>query len=631
MKTLVVLACLVTTALAQSPDRRVAEWTLSMGGRVGIKGIPQRIADLNQLPEGDFELEVLDWLSLNADPPDLERLGGLRHLKELHLAGPFWNRNADGGRDGSKDLQYLKSITTLEVLTFGYHFLDSIRFHDAGLTAIASLTNLRELVLRQAGVKGHPLESFHKLEALDVTLCPFDDQGLANVAGMPGMRRLWIGDTLITDAGMSALSKLEKLEDLDLHGTAITDAGFAQLRGLKSLKKLNLMGVNVTDASMDIVAGFKELEELNLYRTKVSNAGVSRLKGLSHLAEIDLRYSRVGRGGIDELRAALPSARLRFVEQTVRAKASPAASKTVQDTVTLAGTGVTDADLAKLSTSIRNLNLEATEIGDAGLANLSRLTALEELVLDSTSVSDTGLAYLKTLSNLRRLRLANTYVEGDGLTHLLSLARLVDLNLTGSPVGNSTIEILARFPALRRLSLQSTDIADGVKLDELQQITELDLAATDLTDAGIPPLAKLQNLRILILRDARFTDKGLPNLSSLTSLESLDLIRTRISDKGMPDLAAMHGLKTLLLDYGEIYDAGLEKLAPLTGLESLSLDSTHITDKSVETLKGFRHLKRLNLYHTFITAEGVSALRKALPDCHIIWDPDSSRPNRRRS
>src|SRR4030095_2916694 len=136
-------------------DRRVAEWTLTMGGRVGGAGQARRIPDIASLPGGDIQLEILDWVGMNVDPPDLERLTGLAHLKELHLPGPLWNRNADTGRDGRRDLRYLATVESLEVLTFSFHFLDRIRFKDAGLGEIKSLSNLRELVSRQSDVRGH--------------------------------------------------------------------------------------------------------------------------------------------------------------------------------------------------------------------------------------------------------------------------------------------------------------------------------------------------------------------------------------------------------------------------------------------------------------------------------------------
>src|SRR6266404_1067069 len=167
MRLLFFLIASAPLLFSEPTDRSVAEWTLTMGGRVGVAGQPRRIQDLADLPRGDIQLEVLDWVGMNVDPPDLERLSGLAHLKELHLPGPLWNRNADGGRDGSRDLRYIAPIHTLEVLTFSYHFLDRIRFKDDGLAEIKALTNLRQLALRQSGVTGQTLGPFKRLQALD--------------------------------------------------------------------------------------------------------------------------------------------------------------------------------------------------------------------------------------------------------------------------------------------------------------------------------------------------------------------------------------------------------------------------------------------------------------------------------
>src|SRR5262249_28534643 len=129
-------ACLLG---AESPDRSVAQWTLTMGGRVVVAGRPGLIQDIAGLPSVEIRREVIGWRGVNVDPPGLERLSGLTALKELHLPGPMWSRNADGGRDGSRDLRFIDSVHTLESLTFGYHFLDRIRFKDDGIDEIKDL------------------------------------------------------------------------------------------------------------------------------------------------------------------------------------------------------------------------------------------------------------------------------------------------------------------------------------------------------------------------------------------------------------------------------------------------------------------------------------------------------------
>lgn len=641
------LLLLPVVLLAEPADRKAAEFTLAMGGRVKLIGDARRITDVSQLPSGDFRVEILDWVGMNVDPPDLERLSVLPALRELHLPGPIWNQNADSGRDGSVDFKYLAGIQSLESITFSYHFLDSIRFRDQGIAALAPLKNLKELVVRQSAVKGHPLEPLHSLEALDVTLCPFDDEGLRHVKGMPKMKRLLIGDTVVTDAGMEALRGLTELEQLDIHGTPITDAGLANIAGLKKLKKLNLMGTAISDASIAVLTELPQLEELNLYRTKISNTGLTALKRLQALGEIDVRYSRVTQGGVDELRAALPNTRIVFLQTSARAPVrADAANLTLAEwvrklggalrsengavtEVSLAGTAVTDTQLAKLASAktLRKLSLEGTEIGDAGLQSLRELAGLRELNISSTSVTDAGLQHLSRLP-LRKLSLANTYVEGAGLKHVSAVE---DLDLHASPIGNGALPELGFFPNLRRLSLAATDISDGAALEKLTKVEILDLGATDLTDAGLKPLAQLPALRTLILRDSRFTDAGLEHLAAIANLRQLDLTRNRISDKGMPALARMTQLESLTIDYGEINDKGFNQLSNLHALQALSVDSTHITDAAVATLTQFTALRELNLYHTHVTKEALERLRSALPNCRIVWDAKSNLPSRRRS
>ena len=56
-----------------------------------------------------------------------------------------------------------------------------------------------------------------------------------------------------------------------------------------------------------------------------------------------------------------------------------------------------------------------------------------------------------------------------------------------------------------------------------------------------------------------------------------------------------------------------------------------VTLLSAPQLGQWAKLKSLNLYHTLVTQKGYAELKSALHDCNIIWDADSSLPNRRRS
>jgi hypothetical protein len=108
-------------------------------------------------------------------------------------------------------------------------------------------------------------------------------------------------------------------------------------------------------------------------------------------------------------------------------------------------------------------------------------------------------------------------------------------------------------------------------------------------------------------------------------------VRTRITDQGAQSLAGIPGLTHLNLDYTKTGDEGLAHLRRLPALEELRLDSANITDAGAAHLAAMKQLRLLNLYHTLVGEAAYQRLRRELPACRIIWDRDSSLPNRRGS
>ena len=453
-RAIVLAAVLLAGALclhAEPADRGVAEWVLRQGGWLVLDSGEGPIHDVAGLPRGDFRIETVNLAGARVDPPDLARFSPLVHLKDLHLPGPMWNPRAGARRDQSRALHHISPLGNLRRLTFSYSFLAKIRFSDAGLAELCSLTNLRELRVRRTQVTGSTLEPFTNLRALDVTFCPFEDRSMKYVAGMTKLRKLLLRDTLVTDAGLAHVALLADLEELDLHGTEVSDAGLSYLKNLTRLRKLNLLGADVTDAGLEQLSSLRELEELNLYRTKITNAGLEKLKRFTRLREIDLRYTRSTRAGVENLRAALPGVRLAFLDLTpspsrsaesapklngegdlavadwIRAMGGRAiVSEGVLQDVSLASTAITDAQLKNLRglERLEVLDLQATEVGDLGLEQLGGLSRLRELTLSHTLTSDAGLHHLSTLKSLRKLILDYTLVEGGGLAFLENRSKL---------------------------------------------------------------------------------------------------------------------------------------------------------------------------------------------------------------
>ncbi len=113
-----------------------------------------------------------------------------------------------------------------------------------------------------------------------------------------------------------------------------------------------------------------------------------------------------------------------------------AAGFTELTAVDLGGTQMTNADLQELNrlTSLRELDLHNTQVTDAGLQYVSGLTNLQAIYLSDAQVSDAGLQHLSGLSNLEVLLLGNTQVTDAGLEQLRSLTNLQLLSLHGTQV-----------------------------------------------------------------------------------------------------------------------------------------------------------------------------------------------------
>ncbi|MEJ2113133.1 MAG: FN3 associated domain-containing protein [Flavobacteriaceae bacterium] len=72
------------------------------------------------------------------------------------------------------------------------------------------------------------------------------------------------------------------------------------------------------------------------------------------------------------------------------------------------------------------------------------------------------------------------------------------------------------------------------KLSKLKdQIVELDLSNTNLTDKMTSTISKLENLKLLRLDNTNISDKTLQHISNLKHLETLNLFNTSVTDNGL--------------------------------------------------------------------------------------------------
>ncbi len=152
------------------------------------------------------------------------------------------------------------------------------------------------------------------------------------------------------------------------------------------------------------------------------------------------------------------------------------------------GAPIGDATLAVVKTMpLTALNLFETKVTDAGLANLSGLTALEYLGLKGTAIGDAGLAHLKNLTALTNLILADTKVTDAGLVHLAGMSKLESVNLSNTPITDAGLEQLGRIRGLAGINVTGTKVTDAglIHLKPLPKLTKLNVKDTAVTEAGV--------------------------------------------------------------------------------------------------------------------------------------------------
>lgn len=188
-----------------------------------------------------------------------------------------------------------------------------------------------------------------------------------------------------SDDGLSAISELGDLRDLDLRDTAVTNDGLKLLRNLPNLRELQLGNIGfrrpalVNDEGLAVLADLPRLEAIYLWGNGFTDAGLIHVKDLPDLHLLWFQQTRVSPNAIRELR------RLQKLE-----------------VLALEGCDVGDAELSELLAfpHLKRLYLDGANVTDASTKTLTQLRGLERLSLGRTRMTATALAEVqKALPN----------------------------------------------------------------------------------------------------------------------------------------------------------------------------------------------------------------------------------------
>ena len=182
--------------LTQNKDRNAAIAMLALGANLVIidpSGKEVNVANVKELPDGDFELYVVAGPAKAVRESDLAPLAGLTRLTILNLSGCPVN-------DASLErLHNLDALTSLS--------LAGTKISQKGLVVV---------------------QRFPKLRFLELNNSHIGDSDLAVLANHPSLLDLHVNISSVTDMAVPHLLRIPKLITISLIDTKLTDAGLAE-------------------------------------------------------------------------------------------------------------------------------------------------------------------------------------------------------------------------------------------------------------------------------------------------------------------------------------------------------------------------------------------------------------------
>lgn len=197
----------------------------------------------------------------------------------------------------------------------------------------------------------------------------------------------------------------------------------------------------------DLPSGSVRIQNISLLEKNLRDDDIARIIGMSNLQGLEIRLNDLTSEGVKQL-GEISTLRWLYMNGNERVDDDAA------------------PHFAKLK-ALRSLDVSGSQITDATVAKLKRLTKLRELLVASTGVTSRCLQDIGNLKELVRLDLSGTIVSDDGLEHLQQLPILKYLILNSTQITGDAVAVLSQLKTLSELRLRHTDLSPAA-IDQLK-------------------------------------------------------------------------------------------------------------------------------------------------------------------
>ncbi len=376
-----------------------------------------------------------------------------------------------------KDVSSLSGITTLTRIDLQYDATGQ------NLTWMSKMTALNSITLAAEGltsVEGLPTRPNIYTITLDYVNVPNLD---ALVAALPGLRNINLKYGKFAD--ISALNKLQKIEDISFYGSTLKD--FSPLAKLPSINRFMYYAVKDAD--------FSTLGALN--QTKIFWGGLTKLdsiawlKDMPKLEKMDFFAEYV-------------------TDYTPLKNAPNLNSLQIWNMKVPVGSLAFLKDLKNLTYLKIDNNKGVT--GFEAIANLSKLENLYILRNNGKENPLIDFGFLQKLPALKRLELSNSTTNNLAVQGLKNLG-VIDLTYMNNGENTKPVDLslIKDLPKLTSLELENSKLENFQKMDNLPQLRTITVRkSTGITDFSV--LSKFPNVKVLTVSKDGFTEAQLATI-----------------------------------------------------------------------------------------------------------------------
>ncbi|MBX9695869.1 MAG: hypothetical protein K2Z81_26015, partial [Cyanobacteria bacterium] len=289
-------------------------------------------------------------------------------------------------------------------------------------------------------------------------------------------------------------------------------------------------------------------------------------------------------------------------------------------------------DLSKNLPKVSDVSEQTGVFGISGARfNVNRFNGNFWLFNLGAPVNDSSIDEILKSPHSKRLWFDSGSLSPEAIIRLkpIGVVAFAMINIDLTKKHFDSLSQLTTIKALRLFTIPTMTDESLVEIGKLNNLTELFIRSSDITDAGVAHLQPLTNLKILSLdRCTKLTDRCVDTLEKMKNLERLSLTETAVSKAGILRVAKMKNLNTISVAKLPCDSECIRALTKLN-LVRLSLRFVQISQSDLIKLSQLKNLKLLDARDCGLTKKDFKAFNAAreargLPECLLLLEKKTS-------